>query len=246
MLVAGAEPSSVADPLRTRSQSVTEALRELIVQGELKPGQHVQEVPLTEQLGVSRTPVRTALNTLANEGFLVYQPNKGYFVRQFDIAEILEVYEVRAALESLAARRAAERGLTEAQQDFLRQCLDQGDRILGKGYFEPLDLEPYRAMNVGIHETIIEAAKSARLAEAIRQTHNIPLVSDRIILWQDFGILKRSHDDHHRAFAAILAAEAWRAEAIMREHVYFAGIALREHLRGNGGVGGLIELNRHT
>ena len=114
MLVAGAEPSSVADPLRTRSQSVTEALRELIVQGELKPGQHVQEVPLAEQLGVSRTPVRTALNTLANEGFLVYQPNKGYFVRQFDIAEILEVYEVRAALESLAAHyRLVLKGLKE-------------------------------------------------------------------------------------------------------------------------------------
>jgi GntR family transcriptional regulator of vanillate catabolism len=221
----------------TRSQSVTDALRDLIVQGDLQGGEHLQEVPLAHRLRVSRTPIRAALNTLASEGFLRYQPNRGYFVRTFDIADILEAYEIRAALEGLAARRAAELGLADAQVAFITQCLAEGDLILAKGRFDPDDLEPYRSMNVGIHEAIFDAGRNKRLAQMIEHTYNIPLVSDRIILWRDFEILRRSHDDHHRVFAAIRARETWRAEAIMREHVYFAGIALREHLQLNEGIG---------
>lgn len=232
---------TMTESQKTRTQSVTDQLRELIVQGQLKPGEHVQEMPLADRLSVSRTPVRTALNTLASEGFLVYQPNRGYYVRHFDIAEIMDVYEIRATLESLAARRAAERGLTKDQETTLMRCLEEGDRILRKGHFEPDDLVPYRRMNVAIHEGIIHVAGSGRLAETIKQTHNLPLVSDRIILWQDFEILKRSHDDHHRVITAILSRDTWRAASLMREHVYFAGLALREHLRVHGGLGLMID-----
>jgi GntR family transcriptional regulator, vanillate catabolism transcriptional regulator len=228
--------ADAADRFATRSQSVTDALREMIVQGTLKPGDHVQEVRVAQQLNVSRTPVRTALTTLANEGFLLYQPNRGFSVRRFDIADIMEAYEIRATLEGLAARRAAERGISVEQQALVERCIERGDAILDKGRFEEVDLAPYRAMNVGVHETIIEAAGSERLADMIRQTYNIPLVSDRIILWGDFSILRRSHDDHHRVLAAILHREAWRAESLMREHVYYAGIALRDHLDRHGGL----------
>lgn len=224
------------DTQKTRTQSITDELRELIIQGQLKPGEHLQEMSVAERLGVSRTPVRAALNTLASEGFLVYQPNRGYYVRQFDIAEIMDVYEIRAVLESLAAQRAAERGLTKDQETTLLRSLEEGDRILRKGHFEPDDLVPYRRMNVAIHEGIIHVAGGGRLAEAIKQTHNLPLASDRVILWQDFEILKRSHDDHHRVIKAILSKDTWRAAAIMREHVFFAGQALREHLRIHGGL----------
>jgi len=240
-LTADDEHAAVGDAQRTRTQSVTDRLRELIVQGQLRPGDHMHEMPLAQQLNVSRTPIRTALNTLASEGFLVYHPNRGYYVRDFDIVEIMDAYEIRAALESLAARRAAERGLTRDQESALLRCLEEGDRILRKGYFEADDLAPYRRMNVAIHEGIIHVAGSARLAETIRQTHNLPLVSDRIILWQDFEILKRSHDDHHRVITAVVARDAWRAEALMREHVYFAGLALRDHLRIHGGLGLMLD-----
>ncbi|WP_158601913.1 GntR family transcriptional regulator [Pararobbsia silviterrae] len=220
---------------------MTDELRELIVQGELKLGQHVQEMWIAERLGVSRTPVRTALNTLASEGYLVYLPNRGYFVRQFDITELMDVYEIRASLESLAARRAAERGITREQESVLMRCVEEGDRILRKGYFADDDLLPYRRMNVGIHEGIIQATGNARLAETIRQNNNLPLVSDRVILWQNFDVLKRSHDDHHRVITAIIARDVWRASAIMYEHVYYAGLALRDHLRTQDGLSLLID-----
>ena len=220
---------------RTRSQTVTDDLRELIVQGELQPGEHVNEQPVAERLGVSRTPVRAALSILASEGFLTYHPNRGYFVRRFDLSEIMDAYEVRAALEALAARRAAERGLTEQDEAVIRTALAEGDRILAKNVFTPEDLLPYRQMNMAVHGTVLRAAKCAHLEQAIGAAQNIPLVSDRIILWQDLPILRRSHDDHHRVFDAIMHRSGSRAEALMREHVYFAGLNVQKHLRQHCG-----------
>ncbi|MBV2180073.1 MAG: GntR family transcriptional regulator [Castellaniella sp.] len=225
------------EPAKTRTQSVTDELRDLIIQGQLKPGERVQEIPLAKRLNVSRTPIRAALSSLASEGYLIYHPNRGYYIHEFNIMEIMQAYEIRAALESLAARKAAENGMNKDQEIQLRECLSQGDRILDKGYFAPEDLAPYRQMNIGIHEGVIHLAGSARLANAIKHTHTLPLASDRIILWQDLEILKRSHDDHHRVIDAILSRNPMRAAHIMEEHVYYAGLALREHLRAHGGLG---------
>src|ERR1700754_294748 len=95
----------------TRSASVVEALRAAILAGEFHPGERVHEVKLTALLGVSRTPVRAALQKLASEGLLDYTPNRGYTLREFSISEVISAYEVRAVLEGLAARLSAERGL---------------------------------------------------------------------------------------------------------------------------------------
>lgn len=214
---------------KTRSQAVTNQIRELIVQGKLSPGTHLQEIRLSSELSVSRTPIRTALNTLANEGFLIYQPNQGYFVRELNINEIMDTYEIRALLEGAAARRAAEKGISCEDEAELHKLLQEGDRILKKGHLSKEDINAYRTMNVNIHEIIIRSSGSTRLAEYIQQTHNLPLVSSRIIIWWNFDLLKRSHDDHHRLLKAISSGEAWRAEALMREHVYYSAIALRDY-----------------
>ena len=81
---------------------------------------------------MSRTPVRAALATLGNEGLLEHLPKRGYTVRAYDIGEIVAAYEVRAALEGLACRQAAMRGLSNDAVATLRNCLDEGDRILGR------------------------------------------------------------------------------------------------------------------
>jgi GntR family transcriptional regulator of vanillate catabolism len=70
-------------PVPTRSASVVETLRSAILSGEYNPGERLHEVRLTARLGVSRTPVRAALQTLASEGLLDYAPNRGYAVRTF-------------------------------------------------------------------------------------------------------------------------------------------------------------------
>ncbi len=210
----------------TLSQSVTESLRDWVLQGVFKPGERLEEIPLAERLGVSRTPVRAALATLGNDGLLDHQPKRGYTVRAYTFEEILGAYEVRAVLEGLACRRAAQRGLNPAAADTLRACLKKGDAILSGGVLRSADHGPYQQVNMTIHNTILEAAGNSWVTRFATQAQTTPFTSDRIMLWDDFEIIYRSHGDHHRIIEALLDGDATRAESLMREHVYYAGVIL--------------------
>ena len=87
-------------------------------------------------------------------------------------------------------------------------------------------------MNNTGHSTIIASAGSARLQQSIRQTMNTPMISDRIVPWDNYEMTKRSHDDHRRIVDAILAREAWRAKAPMREHIWFGSKRVSGSPRG--------------
>ena len=89
-------------------------IRELILSGELPPGARISELAVVERIGVSRTPVRAALARLQEEGLLEPIASRGYAVRAFSEVEIRDAIEVRGTLEGLAARFAAERGVTAA------------------------------------------------------------------------------------------------------------------------------------
>ncbi|MBV7542964.1 GntR family transcriptional regulator [Acidovorax sp. sic0104] len=215
--------------MRTLAQDVTETLRNWILNGEIRPDERLEEIPLAEKLGVSRTPVRAALSTLAGEGLVDHQPKRGYLVRGFKMEEIVAAYEVRAVLEGLACRNAAMRGLTPEQEQRLRDALADGDRILSRGELRPEDHEPYQQMNVTIHDTLLEASGNPWVTRFAEQAQNIPFASDRIILWDDHPIILRSHGDHHRIVEAVIARDCVRAEQLMREHVYYAGLILRRN-----------------
>lgn len=215
--------------MRTLAQDVTETLRDWILHGQIQPGERLEEIPLAEKLGVSRTPVRAALGTLANEGLVDHQPKRGYLVRGFDMEAIAAAYDVRAVLEGLACRNAATRGLTEAQSQRLQDALAEGDRILARGELRPEDHAPYQQMNVTIHDTLLQASGNPWVNRFAEQAQNIPFASDRIILWDDHPIILRSHGDHHRIIEAVIARDAVRAEELMREHVYYAGLILRRN-----------------
>ncbi|VTU19217.1 putative HTH-type transcriptional regulator YdfH [Variovorax sp. PBS-H4] len=215
--------------MQTLAQNVTDTLRDWILHGQVRPGARLEEVPLAEQLGVSRTPVRAALGTLATEGLIDHQPKRGYLVRGFDVDEIVAAYEVRSVLEGLACRNAAVRGVTQDQARGLEASLEEGDRILAAGVLRPEDHEPYQQMNVAIHDTLLTASGNPWVTRFAEQAQNIPFASDRIVLWDDHGIILRSHGDHHRIVEAVIARDSVRAEQLMREHVYYAGIILRRN-----------------
>jgi len=219
--------------METLSQHVTDTLRDWVLHGRFGPGERLEEIPLAQMLGVSRTPVRAALATLGNEGLLEHLPKRGYTVRAYDIGEIVAAYEVRATLEGLACRQAALRGLSSAAVAVLEHCLGEGDRILGKGVLLQEDHMPYQQMNITLHNSILDAAGNPWVKRFATQAQAIPYASDRIILWDDHGIILRSHDDHHRIVNAIIARDGARAEDLMREHVYYAGIILRASYEKN-------------
>ncbi len=220
---------------KTAAGEATAALREMILSGQLHPGQPVRQNHLSELLGISRTPLRTAMATLTQDGLLSYEENRGYRVKSFSVDSIIKVFEIRAGLEAMACRAAVRCGIDNATIEELDRLVTIGDRILSSGSLDVADLPEYRQFNVRFHDTIINAAQNPWLHEFVGRTHNVPLVSDRIILWEadDFALIQRSHDDHHRIARALRNSDGERAAAIMHEHVQYAGEALVDRLRND-------------
>ncbi|WP_226576278.1 GntR family transcriptional regulator [Acuticoccus sediminis] len=216
--------------MRTRSTSVADRLRAMILEGDYMPGEHLQEVPVAEAMGVSRTPVRAAFAALEREGLLDYVPKRGFAVRVFSHAEIADKYFVRSVLEGAAAGLCARNGVPDQVLATLDEALADGDRILAGGRLDPEDLPAYRLMNNHFHGAITAASGSASTAEMVQQIGQIPFLSDRIILWHDYRLIDRSHDDHHRIRDAIATRDPSRAEALMREHVGFMGHVVQQYL----------------
>ena len=101
------------DAYKPLSEVVSETLRQAIQDGTLKPGERLMEIPLAEELGVSRTPIREAIRKLELEGFVVMVPRRGTYVANISLKDITQVFEIRSALEELAAGLAAERITSE-------------------------------------------------------------------------------------------------------------------------------------
>ena len=210
-------------PLKsTRAQKVTETLRQMILEGTLPPGSHLQEEMLAEKMGTSRTPIRAALSALAQESLLHYLPNRGYQVPRFTMDDIVRAYEVRGTLEGAAARMLAERGLSSSDRDILERSLSVLDDVLAKGRLVRSDQALWREMNVLFHATLRAATGNRFFVEALETVSNIPMVSNALVQWYDFEQVKNYHADHRAIFEAICERQGTRAEALMREHIHKA------------------------
>jgi len=217
------------------SQAVVR-IREMILQGQLSPGSRVAEAPLADRLGTSRTPVRQALPVLAREGLLTLNDTRGYVVRAFTSADIIDAIELRALLEGLAARRIAEKGPGRSFLRGLRECIDDGDALLSKRRIEPDDEARYAEMNARFHSMIVEEAGSRAIAEALERNSHVPfagpqaLAFDREKLAQMYDMLSYAHRQHHLLHDAFERCEAARAESLMREHA----VSVKDSINING------------
>ncbi|GHC26405.1 MULTISPECIES: GntR family transcriptional regulator [Gemmobacter] len=205
----------------TSTELAIEKLREAILSGELLPGDRLHQDRLAEMLGISRTPLRAALTTLAQTGLVSYESNRGFYVREFSIAEVSGAFEVRAELEAMACRLAAA-NMTDAARKYLADLVAEGDRLLEPGALLPENLGAYRRMNVNFHTAVMDLSGNAWIRTFVQSLHNVPAASDRVIMWRDFRVIERSHDDHHRIARALAKGQGERAAAIMREHITFA------------------------
>ncbi|BAS29412.1 GntR family transcriptional regulator [Limnochorda pilosa] len=143
-------------PLR---ELVFERLRAAIIAGELHPGERLMEIQLAEDLGVSRTPVREAIRKLELEGFVVMIPRKGAYVADISLKDVADVFEIRGALEALAAELAAERATDEELDELERALIAIGEVIGGEDMDELVSRDTY------FHELIYRASRNARLGQ---------------------------------------------------------------------------------
>lgn len=213
----------------TRSLSVAERLREMLLRGEFPPGGHLQEVSLAEQMQVSRTPIREALRQLAQDGLLIYQPNRGFVVKKFALHDIMQAFQVRAVLEGLAARTLAEKGLTSHQEQILAESVAEGDALLAIESWTPEHYDAWRQMNTVFHTTILKGADNPLLVRFCQDARKLPVVFNGSFRWYTREDFRRSHDHHHTLLSAMKRREGERADWFMREHIHHAAEIIREN-----------------
>ncbi|MBM7789607.1 GntR family transcriptional regulator [Tenggerimyces flavus] len=138
-------------------QLVASRLRYAIVSRELKPGEHLRELPLARRFGVSRVPVREALIRLSHEGLIQNEPRRGAFVVGMTLDDIRELYEVRAVLEVRGAQLAAKAAVPENITN-LRRIIKQFDEAAKIG-----DSESIAAVDIAFHREVMIAAHHRRL-----------------------------------------------------------------------------------
>ena len=210
----------VFSPMTTRTASLTDAahrqLRDDIIHGRIRPNQRLIAADLAERLEISRTPIREALQLLAAEG-LVVGVKRGYMVREHTADEIREIYEVRAALEGMAARLVAERGSDESIA-LIEKIGAHEDSLAHAPRSELVEL------NGLFHQAIVDAASNSRLGR-MNQRNSEHFFNYKIAeLYSDGEALIAV-----RGHARIL-------DALKKRDVAAAGHAARDHVIDSLGV----------
>lgn len=236
-------PSPGNDRSPSQTLKAQLALRQLILGGDLKPGERISELPLVERLGVSRTPVRMALVRLAEEGLLEALPSGGFVVSSFSERDVFDAIEIRGTLEGLAARLAAERGLGPSRLLPLKDCLAELDDLVANDLAR-LDqsFSRYIDLNARFHALLLELADCMPLARQLDRIVAIPFASPsgfvmvQSTMAEARTVLTVAQDQHRCVVEAIEHREGARAEMIMREHARLASRNLRLALRSKTGL----------
>jgi GntR family transcriptional regulator of vanillate catabolism len=203
----------------------------MLLRGDFQPGERLSELPLVARLGVSRTPIRLALDRLANEGLLEIWPTGGFVVRAFTLTDVYDAIEMRGVLEGTAARLAAERFQDPHELSGLRALEQEMVEVM------PLDPElvptidtfaRYLDLNESYHSTVVDLAKSPMLRQTLDRVQSLPFASPsatvfaRLKLPAAKGLLTIASEHHSTIIEAIEKRQGSRAEGLAREHACLA------------------------
>lgn len=212
----------------SRLESVVLALRGMVLSGELPSGSKVTESGLADRLGVSRTPVRLALQVLESEGLVFGEVNRGFTVKSITPRDVLAGFEVRGTLEGLACRLLAEAGMRRSVESELKEYVERGDAICATGTLDEHTVRSWTEVNRAFHRVIVDATENQPLAAAHDLVCRHPLVGPASLafaqsrLADDSARIAASQMQHRLMFDAIRAGQGTRAEHLAREHIHQA------------------------
>ncbi len=211
-------------PLR---ELVLDAIRSAIMSGILQPRERLMEIQMAEELGVSRTPIREALRKLELEGFIVMVPRKGAYVADLSFKDIADVFEIRAALEGLAAGLAAERITEEELEDMERLLVEKREAITQN------DIGKLVEVDTKFHELMYKASRNERLSSIISNLRE-QIQRFRLTSLSFPGRMKESLDEHKKIVEAIQSRDSQIARHVAQEHIENAENVLMECLKKEG------------
>jgi DNA-binding GntR family transcriptional regulator len=197
-----------------------DAVRRMILSGEAAAGSRLGEAELAEALGLSRTPVREALQRLGADGLVEVLPHRGARVVQWTRRDLDEIFDLRALLEPYAAARAARLAPEpDVLADLGAQC-EAMERAAADG-----DLTRVAQLNALFHAALIEASRNRRLPAMLTSVMHAPLIVGTFRRY-DAGVMARSINHHRERVAALAARDPDWAESVMRAHIRAAAANL--------------------
>jgi len=206
------------------SQRAYRHLRQKLLDGSVPPGSRLSYGLIGKEIGVSATPVREAVGQLASEGFVELVPQLGAIVRELTREEAVELYELREALESFAARRAAERISDRLLSELDRNLISSAEivskvRLSGKESADRAIANQFHTLDLAFHMTIIEASRNRRMLKVVGDSHILTRIfqADRHAFRLD--ILETTQSEHEAIADAIRNHSGDLAHEAMQRHI---------------------------
>jgi DNA-binding GntR family transcriptional regulator len=203
-----------------------EYIQQKIVNGEFPAGSPVSDLAIAREFGASRTPIREAISQLATEGFLEQIPNRGAVVVQITRSDITDLFELREALEVYSIRKAAAKGLREAEARRLTEIVEMPLTLIselkssGLPALDSAQMQRFMAADLSFHTLLLHAAGNPRMLKVVNDTRLLI----RIFTFRHAGHTKYELEEIHRQHTVIL-------DAVTRGSVDEAVIALTDHIR---------------
>ncbi|GGV16394.1 GntR family transcriptional regulator [Actinomadura cremea] len=197
-----------------------DAVRRMILSGDAAAGARLGEAELAETLGLSRTPVREALQRLGSDGLVEVLPHRGARVVEWTREDLAEIFELRSLLEPYAAARAARIGQDPSVLADLGTLCDAMEAAA-----DARDLGGLARLNSRFHAALIDASRNRRLPGMLTSVMHAPLIVGTFRRY-DRAELDRSMNHHREVVAAVAAGDPDWAEAVMRAHIRAAAANL--------------------
>lgn len=220
---------------------VYEAIREAILQSVFQPGQRLVVEELAQKLGVSLTPVRSAIQMLTSEGLVEIQPRSGTFVATLSPLDLEETFDIRIALELLAVEKAVN-AIAPQQLERLRELL----RTLAACGDQEDGHKQHDEANHEFHQILIEASGNKKLAEMYKSLNAHIQIARLHAARSDWrSRLQIEQKEHEEILAEVERKDVQAAVYAMRKHIEGAKRALMNQLQGNG-TKPIVEADRET
>jgi DNA-binding GntR family transcriptional regulator len=206
------------------AQKAYDHLQEGVLSGRLRSGTIISEAGLARELGISRTPVGEAIRQLVREGLVEQVPRYGTIVRSIDRQELIDLYEMREALESFAAAKAATR-ITEPALTRLQQFCDVMQRIetelreAGAVELDEPSLRRFLAADMAFHMLIIEASGNRRMIEVVKNMRTVSRIFRMRRAPHQLPVVHKAYEFHSLILAALRARDPESARRQMAAHI---------------------------
>lgn len=180
------------------TDQVYNVLKSKIIDGEYMPGEKLDIHKLSDEFGVSRSPVKDAINQLVHDGLIEIIPRKGTYVTQLDLTTFLETLDARLMVEIWAAKQALS-SLTGAKLVELRKIVEQMDDIINK---DPFSFEQYNELDMNFHHCIVKQSSNQTIFD-LYVSFNTHIALSRIVRSTSFTSTLKRHQDHWEMYKAI-------------------------------------------